>query len=470
MRQIATVMAGLALVGGASKPRPPLGRPRVAAAPRAPVITIGVIGDQTGASDLDASYRVLARGVEALNAWPGPLDVVIHTGDLIESTASEAEIRRRFHQVTGILDGLSTAWWAAAGDHDVNPPGFQQDSGDRSREALFQQLYAAVNPKVEDHLYYSFDLGGYHFIALYSGEHLHTDPRWGNVFYSQLTDAQYRWLEGDLAAAADSSGVVVFLHQPLWYNWSSWARVHELLSRYPVAVVVAGHFHYNQSDEVIDGIRYWVVGATGGSTKTGNPNSGDLQHVTIISLSGRQATLRLVPIVPFPATDWTPRYYMDRLQAVDQTFGNLWNFAQGSPVFLDGRRLVRKCGEEEPAQLVLADFGNAAELPVRISIDVDGGPSIRVTKGEFAANACASDIGPLSCVLAPSAGVAVSNTSIVQTLQGAPPLWRGTLGVSGSAPAVGTPIAVTVRMSFDANRQTYSLQTEVSTTVQGCVN
>jgi 3',5'-cyclic AMP phosphodiesterase CpdA len=442
-----------------------------AAVPRsvsAEPVNIGIIGDQAATSSLDTSYQILQQGVDALKAQSTPLDVVLHVGDMVESTQSETEIRARFSQVTGILDQLPVQWYETAGDHDVNPPQFQQDSPDRSRETLFKQLYSQINPKVADQLYYSFDVKGYHFVALYTEEQLDTDPRWGNVFYAQISDAQYDWLQEDLAANPNSAGIVVFLHQPHWYNWSGWSRVHELLRQYPVRVVIAGHFHYNQSEALLDGIQYWVVGATGGTTKQGNPNSGDVQQVTVLQIDGTSLTFTPISLAPVASMTWTPRHYMDRVQAQEQLLGNLYSFAADSPVFLDSGKLVKACGSSDPAQLVLAGIGNAIELPVTLSIDVTAPASIAVTQGAFASGMCQDSIGTFGCRLKPSAGVVVSNTSIVETAQGAPPLWTGTLGLAGSPPPVGTVIPVQVVFSFIANNQTYLVYTDVSTKVQGC--
>src|SRR6267154_1988882 len=47
-------------------------------------IKIGIIGDQTFSTNIQASYGVLAQGVGVLSGQN--LDVVLHTGDLVEST------------------------------------------------------------------------------------------------------------------------------------------------------------------------------------------------------------------------------------------------------------------------------------------------------------------------------------------------------------------------------------------------
>src|SRR5947207_2964048 len=87
-------------------------------------ITIGIIGDQTFSTDIQASYVVLGQGVSELSHQN--VGVVLHVGDLIESSKSPDEVRALFQQATGILDRLPVNWFMVAGDHDVNPPLFQQ--------------------------------------------------------------------------------------------------------------------------------------------------------------------------------------------------------------------------------------------------------------------------------------------------------------------------------------------------------
>jgi 3',5'-cyclic AMP phosphodiesterase CpdA len=445
---------------------------------RADAITFGVIGDQTLSSDLQASYGVLAKGVAELARQN--VRVVLHTGDLLESTASPAEIRAQFMQGTAILDRLPVPWYMTAGDHDVNPPVFQQDSSDRSRERLFQQLYGARVPAVLEHPYYSFDAGPYHFIALYSHQALDADPRFGNIFLAQLYDDQYAFLKQDLERARTSRAIVVFIHQALWYHAGGWQRVHELLRRYPVALVISGHHHYDQDYGVTDGIRYITVGATGGNTKTGSRNAGDVQHVTVVALVDNKVTdVKLISVSDAFPLALTPRVDMDRVQALDVQLGNLFDFGQRNPAFLKSGQLVRSCAESTPATLAISQLGAPVDLPVDLKLSFSTSPAglVDLSGAAFSA-ACPGPISPTQCVLPRTARTVFSNYSSVQ-IEGDPcvaaacaapsqPLWTSGLMATGSGPAPGTVLRLHIRTTFQGTSGPLYLEKDVATTVQAC--
>ena len=87
----------------------------------AAALKVGIVGDQTGSADLEQSYRILAKGIETLKAHK--VDLVLHVGDLVESSREEAEIRRNFHTAAALLSTLNVPWRITPGDHDVNQIG-----------------------------------------------------------------------------------------------------------------------------------------------------------------------------------------------------------------------------------------------------------------------------------------------------------------------------------------------------------
>lgn len=443
-------------------------------------ITIGIIGDQTGSRDIQASYKVLEDGVAELARQN--VDVVLHTGDLLESTRAVDEVRALFQQATGILDRLPVRWYLTAGDHDVDPPLFEQDSSDRSREQLFQQLYGARVPPVLQHPYYSFDAGRYHFIAAYSHESLDADPRFGNIFLAQVYEDQFAFLQQDLEQHRNARAIVVFIHQALWYQAGGWQRVHELLRRYPVKLVISGHHHYDQDYGSLDGIRYITVGATGGATKNGSRDAGNAQHVSVVKLAGPNvSSVNLISLPDRQPLALTPRVDMDRVQALEVQLDNLFNFGQTNPVFLKGSQLVSDCAAATPAKLSLIPLGNPIDLPLDLRLTFTTSPANLVTlvNPAFGAGACMSTAGGLQCTLKRTARTNFSNYSSVQ-MQGdacvaascvfvpVTPLWTSGLAPADSGPAAGTLLNLSVRTTFQGQSGTLYLDKNLSTTVQAC--
>ncbi len=427
-----------------------------------PPIKIGLIGDQTFSTDIQASYRVLQQGVGVLSGQK--LDVVLHAGDLTESSSSPGVEAALFNQATAILDQLPVPWYLTAGDHDVNPPIFQQDSPDRSREQLFQQLYGQRVPAFAVHPWYSFDVKGYHFISLYSFEALWSDSRFGNIFLSQVYDDQFAFLQSDLAAHANARAIIVWVHQPLWYHVSGWKRVHDLLRKYPVAAVISGHFHYSQDVGVIDGIHYLTVGATGGFKKNGNRQAGNVDLVSVLTVRGpKQVNLDLLPLDGQPLF-LTPREDMDRVQALDVQLGNFFDFSQVNSIFSKNGQLVSDCTTGNPAVIQIAEIGGPIDLPLDVKI-TSATQGVNLTNSAFAPGVCQQVINGSECLLKRTTRTFVSNYSSVDidTFDG--PLWSSQL--SGSA-APGASLNFSIKTTFTGASGQFFLQTTASTPVHAC--
>lgn len=416
-------------------------------------LNVAIIGDQTGTVDIQQSYSIMEKGIQKLKNYHP--DVAIHTGDMLESTMGPDQIQMDYNLAANYLSELGVPWYLTMGDHDVNPTGYKPNSPDRSREQLFQSLYSQKNPEIANHLYYSFDAKSYHFISLYSLEHLHTDPRWGNVFLSEISDSQYNWLKADLDLNKYKTAIIVFLHQPMWYNWSGWSRVHKLLRKYPVVAVIAGHFHYNQGEGMIDGIHYLTVGATGATIKEAGQNAGGVQQVTLMNIKNKCAHFTSMPVEGDNFVGLTARTDMDRIQALDVLLSNLWDFESINTVYIQGNILTNSPSSPGPAKIILTKIGNPINVPVKFKIDfLPESPLITLESSNFAKDAYEDgETKQLNeCKLTPSYRVSISNNSSVTTTDeyGAlEPFWTGTLGLNGSTPPpAGTKIGLKISMSF----------------------
>jgi DNA repair exonuclease SbcCD nuclease subunit len=439
-------------------------------------LRVGIIGDQTGSSNLSNSYGILRKGVQILSKEE--VQVVLHVGDLLESTEAEADYHARFNEAVKILDKVKP-WFVTVGDHDISPPKFEPGSADRTREGWFKKLYGEKVQQAKDTLYYSFDIEGYHFVALNSQETLHADPRWGDTFLARLSRTQLDWLAKDLEQHRSARGIVVFLHQPLWYNWSGWMQVHQLLRKYPIAAIIAGHFHYNQDEGELDGVRYIVVGATGGNVKSGHRGAGDVHHVTVMTLNGRQAVFELLPVNTPGNLRFTPRRDMDRVQALDQLLGGFLDFGQKNNIFIKGDQLIASCEKNTPAFIRFTSLGNPIDVPMKLRIDFLSDKMTHVPS--FAEGLCVEIIDGQECVLNPGKRVAIANTSTVSTsfcdlCQGNPgSVWEAQLGlVQNAKVTAGYPIRFNVRLSFQGEtedqgkKEELYLERQVSTELQAC--
>jgi DNA repair exonuclease SbcCD nuclease subunit len=430
-------------------------------------LKVGVIGDQTGSDDLEKSYEVLARGVEILNKEG--VACALHTGDLLESRVSPEQYRIQFEQAVRVLDKLQAPWHLAPGDHDVNPPERVPNSSDRSREQLFRELYGKREPLLTQTLSHSFDVDGYHFIALNSQEHLHADPRWGDVFLARLTTEQIAWLESDLNTHDTAKGIVVFLHQPLWYNWSGWMAVHQLLRRHPVRAVIAGHFHYDQDEGTLDGIRYCVVGAAGANVKQASRDAGRVHHVTVIALDGDKVSIRLIPIDGTEPLSATSRLDMDRIQAIDTLLSEMSRSGLGNAPCLKGNHLYGP--DAQPARISLTQIGNPIDLPVRINVQLLG-DKLAFSSPGFLAGDCQQVISDEQCIMAPGTRVALSNTSSVAMnnwFGPLRPLWESGLNVNqGDRISIGDAVQVKVRLSFEGEQGEQYVEGLATTTISAC--
>jgi hypothetical protein len=149
--------------------------------------------------------------------------------------------------------------------------------------------------------YYSFDVGGWHFIALNTSD----DCRWVSC---AAGSPQHQWLVADLAAHP-ASCTLAFWHQPRFQagsvsgEASAAAPLWDALFDAGGDVVLNGHEHGYQQLAPLDktgnvdlahGIRTFVVGTGGGDYDTtfGGPRSGALEAKVVGVHGVLEMTLR----------------------------------------------------------------------------------------------------------------------------------------------------------------------------------
>jgi hypothetical protein len=177
-------------------------------------------------------------------------DLVVNLGDDIEDESPDAD-RARYAECQRILRGAQAELVNVAGNHDTI-------------HLTPADLLAAWNAR-DEHLYRSFDRGGFHFVVLHTRERKDRDV--------SLGEAQLAWVRDDLAA--HPGPVVVLMHhsaadQDLRGNrWFERAphiclvrerrRLRALFEKHgDVCAVFNGHLHWNHLD-VHEGIPYVTV-------------------------------------------------------------------------------------------------------------------------------------------------------------------------------------------------------------------
>ncbi|MCD6362058.1 MAG: metallophosphoesterase, partial [Armatimonadetes bacterium] len=156
----------------------------------------------------------------------------------------------------------------APGNHDI--------MGIPANESIFTEYF--------EHLYFSFDAGGCHFIVL------NTD---GAHSSGMIDDHQLQWLRRDLLVHRAARFTFVVMHQPLFpvdgHVGSSLDvhperrdALHELFVQSGVDSVFAGHEHlYNHQER--DGVHYFITGGAGAPLYA-PPERGGFYHYLLVQV------------------------------------------------------------------------------------------------------------------------------------------------------------------------------------------
>ncbi|MBK7973893.1 MAG: metallophosphoesterase [Deltaproteobacteria bacterium] len=219
--------------------------------PSLPGLVDGPIVGRVTASSVTIAWRTGTPEIGAVDVGPdatygrGAVEPaattehrVLHTGDIAYGAGTEQQVETRFLEpYEPLLDHIPL--YASIGNHDA---------ATGHGGPLLAALTLPTNDVDGGSLFYSFEWGAVHFVALDSNQPLAPGS------------AQLAWLDADLAASAAATFRVVFFHHPPYSSSKNGshqavrAALSPVLDRHRVDLVFNGHDHvYERTLPMADG-------------------------------------------------------------------------------------------------------------------------------------------------------------------------------------------------------------------------
>ena len=185
-------------------------------------------------------------------------DLVINTGDLVESGESEDDWQKFFDIEAPLISEIP--WYSTVGNHEVV-------SG-QLPNLYFDYLATPIESSGSE-AYYSFTYANSAFIFLdiHANIEEHEEDDW-----TDFSAPQRDWLNSTLQnfdADASIQHIFVFVHVPPFSSKPGRTGSHAVRSNLPlfaehgVDAVFSGHDHYLERGVSFDGVRYFIVGGGG---------------------------------------------------------------------------------------------------------------------------------------------------------------------------------------------------------------
>ncbi len=201
-----------------------------------------ILGDRTG-NAVPGVYEHVCKEIGSQHP-----DFVINVGDTIEGLDDETAMAQWAAVRPAWKYFGDTPFHLVPGNHDIWSP-------------ASERIWRAQSGRPPQ---YSFDFQGAHITVL---DNSRTDA---------LAPDQITFLESDLAAHAAQRPKFIFFHRPFWLLPIKFQNgnfpLHRLARKYDAGFVVSGHAHEFDRSEY-DGVKYVIVGSSGGSLSHGKEKS-----------------------------------------------------------------------------------------------------------------------------------------------------------------------------------------------------
>lgn len=227
-----------------------------------PVNVIAAVGD-IGNCDGGNDEKVAAALVAAKNS----LAAIAILGDIAYVNGSDDDFAKCFAPAWNPLKSMLRP---APGNHEYNTPG---------ATGYYKYFGAAAADPTKG--YYSYDIGGWHLIALNSN--------CTEIGGCEAGSAEEQWLRADLAASK-AKCTIAYWHHPRYSSGlhgssTTTEALWNALAAAKADIVLSGHDHDYERFAPIDGIRSFVVG-TGGADSYGVLGSISRSEVVRIFTTG----------------------------------------------------------------------------------------------------------------------------------------------------------------------------------------
>ncbi|MSU77843.1 MAG: metallophosphoesterase [Gemmataceae bacterium] len=215
-----------------------------------------VVSDRTGGH----RAGIFAKAVEKLNLMQPAF--VLSVGDLIEGgKKTDKQLTAEWKEFDGFVNKLTMPFFYVSGNHDV-----------QAKEA------AKVWESKLGRKHYHFVYRNVLFLILDSD-----DPVGG---VGSIGKVQHEYVRKTLADNAGVRWTIVSVHRPLWAVGNGakngWIQVEDTLKGRPYTVF-AGHLH-RYKKYVRNGMNYYQLATTGGSSAVRGPEFAEVDHFTWVTM------------------------------------------------------------------------------------------------------------------------------------------------------------------------------------------